>query len=76
MSINAVSTATPAYLQWFESPINFDQTDHPDCFPKPGRFSLIVDPPARMTRLTKALSDGGSDLNHMYLNTFKGLGLD
>jgi hypothetical protein len=28
-----------------------------------------------MTRLTKSLMDGGSDLNHMYLNTFEGLGL-
>jgi hypothetical protein len=28
-----------------------------------------------MTRLTKALMDGGSGLNLMYLNTFEGLGL-
>jgi hypothetical protein len=28
-----------------------------------------------MTRLTKALMDGGSGLNFMYLDTFKELGL-
>jgi hypothetical protein len=28
-----------------------------------------------MTQLTKALMDGGSGLNLMYLYTFKGLGL-
>jgi hypothetical protein len=28
-----------------------------------------------MIQVTKALMDGGSDLNLMYLNTFKGLGL-
>jgi hypothetical protein len=28
-----------------------------------------------MTRLTKALMDGGSGLNLMYLDTFEGLGL-
>jgi hypothetical protein len=28
-----------------------------------------------MTRLTKSLVDGGSNLNLMYLNTFEGLGL-
>jgi hypothetical protein len=27
-----------------------------------------------MTRLTKALMDGGNNVNLMYLNTFEGLG--
>jgi hypothetical protein len=44
---------------------------HPDCIPKPRRFPLIVDPLVRMTQLM----DGGSGLNLMYLDTFKGLGL-
>jgi hypothetical protein len=35
----------------------------------------MADPLVRMTRVTKALMDGGSGLNLMYLNTFKGLGL-
>jgi hypothetical protein len=36
---------------------------------------LIVDLLVGMTRLTRALMDRGSDLNHMYLDTFDGLGL-
>jgi hypothetical protein len=49
--------------------------DHPDSIFKPWRFPLIVDPLVRATRLTKALMDGGSGLNLMYLDTFEGLGL-
>jgi hypothetical protein len=49
--------------------------DHLDSIPKLGTFPLIVDPLVRMTRLTKALMDGGSGLNLMYLHTFEGLSL-
>jgi hypothetical protein len=63
------------YLHWFESLITFDQMDHPDIIPKPGRFPLIVGPLVGTTRLTMALMDGGSGLNLMYLNMFEGLGL-
>jgi hypothetical protein len=43
--------------------------------PKPRRFPLIVDSLVRMTQLTKALMDGGSGLNLMYVDTFEGVGL-
>jgi hypothetical protein len=49
--------------------------DHPDSIPKPRRFLLIVNPLVEKTGLTKALMDGGSGLNLMYLNTFDRLGL-
>jgi hypothetical protein len=55
--------------------ITFNQTDDPNNIPKSGRFPLIVDPLVGMTRPTKALMDGGSGLNFMYLDTFKELGL-
>jgi hypothetical protein len=48
--------------------------DHPDSIPKIGRF-LIVDTLVGTTRLTKALMDGGSGLNLMYIDTFKRLGI-
>jgi hypothetical protein len=62
--VNAVSSVTPEYL------CAFDRKDHPDSVPKPRRFPLIVDLLVGMTWLTKALMDGGSGLNFMYLNTF------
>jgi hypothetical protein len=74
-AVNTVSLATPEYLRWSESPITFHRIDHSDCIPKSKTFHIIVDPLVRMTRLTKALMDGGSGLNLMYLNTFEGLGL-
>jgi hypothetical protein len=74
-AINTVSPAVPEYLHWSESPITFDRIDHLDSIPKPGRFLLIVDPLVGMTRLTKALIDGGSGLNLMYCDTLEGLGL-
>jgi hypothetical protein len=40
-----------------------------------GSFPLIVDPLVGTTRLTKALMDGGSGINLMYLDTFEVLGL-
>jgi hypothetical protein len=70
-----VSTMVPEYLRWPKSPITFDQVDHPDSIPKLGRFLLIVDLLVGTTWLTKALMDGGSGLNLMYLDTFEGLGL-
>jgi hypothetical protein len=48
---------------------------HSDNIPKLGRFPLTVDPLVGMTRLTKALVDGGTGLNLMYLDTFEGMGL-
>jgi hypothetical protein len=70
-----VSAVVLEYLCWSESPNTFDRMDHPDIIPKPGRFPLIVDPPAGTTRLTKALMDRDSGINLMYLDTFQGLGL-
>jgi hypothetical protein len=57
------------------SSITLDRMDQPDHVPKPGRFPLIIDPLVGMTQLTKTFMDGGSGLNLMYLDTFKGLGL-
>jgi hypothetical protein len=74
-AFNTISLATPGYLRCSESPITFDRPDHPDSIPKPGRVPLIVDPLVGMTRLTKALMDGGSGLNLIYLDTVEGLAL-
>jgi hypothetical protein len=74
-TVNVVSPATLEYLHWYESPITFDQTDHLDGISKPGRFPLIINSLVKMNQLIKALMDGGSGLNLMYLHTFEGLGL-
>jgi hypothetical protein len=40
----SVKVAAPVYLDWSDKPITFDQGDHPDCVPSPGRYPLVVDP--------------------------------
>ena len=62
-------TAVPSFLSWSESPITFDQRDHPSCVTRPGRYPLVVDPIVLKKRLTKVLMDGGSSLNILYIDT-------
>ena len=52
-----------------DSPITFDQRDHPSHVARLGHYPLIVDPIVRKKRLTKVLMDGGSGLNILYVDT-------
>ena len=52
-----------------ESPITFDQRDHPSHVTRPGRYLLIIDPIVCKKCLTKMLMDGGNGLNILYVNT-------
>jgi hypothetical protein len=72
----SVKVATPVYLNWSDKPITFDQGDHPDCVPSPGRYPLVVDPVIGNARLSKVLMDGGSNLNIIYAETLGLLGVD
>jgi hypothetical protein len=72
----SVKVAAPVYLDWSDKPITFDQGDHPDCVPSPGRYPLVVYPIIGNARLTKVLMDGGSSLNIIYAETLGLLGID
>jgi hypothetical protein len=72
----SVKVAAPAYLDWSDKPITFDQGNHPDCVPSPGKYPLVVDPIIGNTRLTKVLMDGGSSLNIIYAETLGLLEID
>jgi hypothetical protein len=65
----SVKVAAPVYLDWSDKPITFDQGDHPDRVPSPGKYPLVVDPVIGNVRLTKVLMDGGSSLNIIYAET-------
>jgi hypothetical protein len=71
-----VKVAAPAYLDWSDKPITFDQADHPDHVPSPGKYPLVVDPVIGNVRLTKVLMDGGSSLNIIYAETLGLLRVD
>ena len=64
-----VEMAVPTFLHLSESPITFDQRDHPSHIARPGRYPLIVDPIVRKKHLTKVLMDGGNGLNILYVDT-------
>jgi hypothetical protein len=72
----SVKVAAPVYLDWSDKPITFDQGDHPDHVPSPGKYSLVVDPIIGNIRLTKVLMDGGSSLNIIYAETLGLLQID
>ena len=61
--------AVPSFLSWSESPITFNQRDHPSHIARPGHYPLVVDPIICKKRLTKVLMDGGSGLNILYVDT-------
>jgi hypothetical protein len=69
----SVMVAASVYLDWSDKPITFDQGDHPDCVPSPGRYPLVVDPVIGNARLNKVLMDGGSSLNIIYAETLQHL---
>jgi hypothetical protein len=72
----SVKVAAPVYLDWSDKPITFDQGDHPDYVPSPGRYPLVVDPVIGNARLTKVIIYGGSSLNIIYAETLRLLGID
>jgi hypothetical protein len=72
----SVKVAALVYLDWSDRPITFDQGDHPDRVPSPGRYPLVVDPVISNIRLTKVLMDGGSSLNIIYAETLWLLQID
>ena len=62
-------SAIPSFLSWLDSPITFDQRDHPSHVARPSRYPLVIDPIVYKKRLTKVLMDGGSGLNILYIDT-------
>jgi hypothetical protein len=70
----SIKVAAPVYLDWSDKPITFDQGDHPDSVPSPGKYPLAVDPVIGNTRLTKVLMDGGNSLNIIYARDSRALG--
>ena len=56
----AAESAIPSFLSWSESPITYDQRDHPSHVARLGCYPLVVDPIVRKKRLTKVLMDGAA----------------
>jgi hypothetical protein len=73
--VMAVSPTTPEYLKWSEVPITFDRSDLLDFIPKSSQYPLMISPIAKDVKLNRALLDGGSSRNIMFMKTFDQMGL-
>jgi hypothetical protein len=40
--VYALVPGVPQYIDWSDSMISFDKSDHPDCIPNPGRSALVL----------------------------------
>jgi hypothetical protein len=69
------TTSAPAPYRWLEYPITFSRVDQWLNFDHPGKYSLLVDPVIRESRVKKVLVDGGSNINVTFPRTLLGLGV-
>jgi hypothetical protein len=69
------TTCAPAPYRWSEHPITFTRSDQWLNFDHPGKYSLLVDPVIRESRVKKVLVDGGSSINVTFPRTLLGLGV-
>src|SRR6187399_43325 len=74
-AVNAIEQAVPRYLRWSEQPIMWSCEDHPPRVDNPGQLALLVAPQVGGYKFTKVLMDGGSNINILYYNTFRRMGL-
>lgn len=73
--IYATAPSVTQYLDWSDSTITFDRSDHPDYGPHPGKFPLVLDLIIGGFCLSKVLMDGGSGINILFINTIKKMGI-
>jgi hypothetical protein len=73
--ISVAATSAPVPYRWSEHPITFTQADQWLNFDHPGKYSLLVDPVIRESRVKKVLVDGGSIINVTFPRTLLALGV-
>jgi hypothetical protein len=71
----AAEKAPPSFLDWSEDAITFSHEDRPNRIPNTGQYPLVVDPVIGNVRFSKVLMDGGSNLNILYAQTQRLLGI-
>ena len=61
---------------WLSKPITFDHQDYSRSTQNAGRTALILKPIIDGLQFTQVLMDGGSDLNLLYPDTIRRMGID
>ena len=77
--MNVVASDTLEFMHWYEKPISWSRADHPEVMPSPGSYALVLDSTfateRRAVRFPQVLIDGGSNINILYYETFRHMGL-
>jgi hypothetical protein len=74
--IYALEPVALKYNPWSAYPITFDKHDHPTSIRHGGSAPLVLDPIVDGFHLTRILMDGGSNLNLIYEDTVRKMGID
>jgi hypothetical protein len=68
--VNAVAPPEPQYMHWSEASITWGCEDHPLLMPRPGGYTLVLNPTVfsctHTRRFSRVLIDGGSNINILY----------
>ena len=72
-----LARSNPAeHRDWISKPITFDHLDYSRSVRNAGWTALILDPIIDGLQFKQVLMDGGSDLNLLYSNTIRKMGID
>ena len=74
--VYAVEPVAPKFNPWLAFPITFDHRDHSTSIRHGGLTALVLDPIINGYHLTRVLMDGGSNLNLIYQDTVRRMGID
>ena len=77
LSKKSFARSKPAdHRDWISKPITFDHLDYSRSIRNTGWTALTLDPIIDELQFTQVLMDGGSDLNLLYPDTIRKLGID
>ena len=74
--VYTMEPVAPKFNPWSACPITFDRRDHPTSIHHGGSAALVLDPIIDGFQLTRVLMDGGSNLNLLYQDTVRKMGID
>jgi hypothetical protein len=79
VEVNAVMQVELQYMHWSEASINWGREDHPPHIPKPGSYTLVLNPivlsEMHTCHFSCILIDGGSSINLLYRTSLEKLGV-
>ena len=74
--VYAIEPVAPKFNPWSSCPIIFNRRDHPSSIRHGGSAALVLDPIIDGFHLTRVLMDGGNNLNLLYQDTTRKMGIN